>query len=521
MEQVDYGLAYLEALFDADDPLAVQRWQATFELTLENWQADRARQLLRQIKMRSLKPQEESLVRHLEGMFHVRMGDWETARKTYERALEVRRNLGDRYGELVVPNSLANLLRRGDQPLPEAMQLYQQAERIAIELQEEESRHEVLLGMGIAYYSLGAFTQAIHCLEEVLLFAQKTQNLTLEASAWHNLGSIAWTQGRLEKAQDHFQKALTFERTKQDWHGEAETLNSLGLIEEAWGDWQAARSQYEQSLEIFQRAGDLYGQVQVLVNLGNLAWLSEDLAASFSLHQQALSIATDLGDVKLEGQVLTGLGDTFRAQGQYPEAEQALQDAIQRKKSTGDERSLKHAYLSLGALYQNQKRPAEAQKAYEQALRYARQQQDQRIEAVTLINLSTLMLPQSRIEEAYQYLDAAEKIATERDYRDCLAWIAEQRGDLELFKDEPSAENLLRYFFEALAYAGDFNKQQLQKTLNNLLRFWQAEVEDGGVSETIWFCESIIQLWQETKLSDNHPEVIEAFFRLRINLVNQ
>lgn len=257
-----------------------------------------------------------------------------------------------------------------------------------------------------------------------------------------------------------------------------------------------------------------------MVNLGNLAWLSEELDVSLALHLQALSIAQDLGDAKLEGQVLTGLGDTYRAQGNYPEAEQALQSAIQRKKSAGDQRSLKHTYLSLGALYQNQKRQVEAQQVYEQALSDARKQQDQRIETVTLINLSTLMLPQMRIEDSYRYLDAAEKIAIERDYRDCLAWIAEQRGDLELFKEEPNAEHLLQWFYEALAYSGDFNRLQFLKTLNNLLQFWQAHAEDGGTSESIWFCNSIMSLWEETKLSDNYPEVIDAFSQLRRSLMD-
>ena len=521
MVEVDYELEYLDSLFEAEDAAAIQRWQAIFKHTLENWQADRTRQMLRQIKTKPLPPQQESLVRHLEGMFFVRMGDWENARKTYDRALAIRRSLGDRYGELIVLNSLANLYRRGGQPLSEALQLYQQAEQLARELQAEDSRIEILLGMGITYFAVGNFEQALECLNPVLSFAQKAQNPALEASAHHNLGSIAWTQGQLKEAQAHFQNALALETSQQDWHGEAETRNSLGLIEEARGDWTKARSLYQQSLEIFQRAGDLYGQVQVLVNLGNLAWLSDELDSSFAMHQQALAIVQDLGDAKLEGQVLTGLGDTFRAKGQYVEAEQALQDAVYRKKSAGDVRSLKHTYLSLGALYQNAKRPEEAQKAYEQALEYARQQKDQRIEAVTLINLSTLMLPQMRLEKAYRYLDAAEAIASEQDYRDCLAWIADQRGDLELFREEPNAEHLLQYFFEALAYASDFNKLQLRKTLNNLIRFWQAHAEDGGVTESIWFCESIISLWQKARLSDSHPEVIDVFMQLRKNLTDQ
>jgi hypothetical protein len=90
-----------------------------------------------------------------------------------------------------------------------------------------------------------------------------------------------------------------------------------------------------------------------------------------------------------------------------------------------------------------------------------------------------------------------------------------------LFKEEPNAEFLLQYFSEALAYASDFNKRQLQKTLDSLLSFWRAHAEDGSVSETIWFCESIISLWQEIRLSHSHPEVVDTFSRLRDQLAKQ
>jgi len=514
MEPVDYELAYIDALLTAEDPAAMQRWQEVFEQSVENWLPNRSRNLLRQAKTLPLTPNQEALVRHYEGLLHARMGSWEAAQEAYERALEIRRSFGDSHGELVTLNALANLLRRGSQPLTEALLCYQQAAQLAAELHEEDSRLQVVLGMGLTHYDLGNFEQAHDCYQQVLGFAQQTQNTELKAAALHNLGSLAWTQGRLEEAEEYFQQALTCEQTLGDWHGEAESLNSLGLIQEAVGDWPSAKTSYGDSLAIFQRAGDLYGQAQVLVNLGNLAWLEENLDEALNLHEQAMAMAEELGDPKLEGQALTGIGDTLRALHQYEEAENILLQAIQKKQAAGDERSLKHTYLSLGALFQNQERPADAQRVYELALAAARQQKDQRIEATTLVNLSNLMLPQARIAEAYQYLDQAEAIAIARDYRDCLAEIADQRGDLELFKEEPDAEKLLQYSFEAMAYAGDFNQQLLQKILRNLVRFWQANAEDGGVETTIWFCNSMVKLWKNTGMADSHPEVIEAFEQL-------
>ncbi len=517
---VDYHLEWLQTLFSEAGSKAYPKWQEAFDHAVKNWQFDQAQLLLRLVKSHPLDQPALGNVRFAEGVMWEKWGDWETARGLFEQALDIKRSLSDLRGQQMILNALANLDRRRNRPLKEVILLYENALQIAKDLQDEAAQVGVLNGLGLAYYVQGQHEEARQHFQKVLAYAQRNNQNGLAVTSLHNLGSIAWTQGKLEEAEKFFTQAMQLQQSQGDRHGEAETLNSLGLIQEAWGDWQLAKSLYTQALSAMQTTGDVYGQVQTLVNLGNVAWLLQDHDAALSFYQQGQAIVADLGDVKLEAQILSGLGDTYRSMGKYVDAEHSLLQAIDLKKQSGDLRSLKHTFMGLGALYHNLHRPQEAQKYYEHTLESARSQGDTRIESLTLYNLAALQMAQQQFSGCEHYLNQAMKIATQHDYRDCLAQVYEQFGDLELMKPEPDSAKILEHYGQALAYASDFNQLLLERILNHLLAFWVANAEDGDVEGSIWFCDSMIELWNQSGLAKQNPLVTEAFQNLKIKLVS-
>jgi len=180
---------------------------------------------------------------------------------------------------------------------------------------------------------------------------------------------------------------------------------------------------------------------------------------------------------------------------------------------------LKHSWQSLGATYHQQKRTLEAQSAYEKALQIARSQNDRLMAASTLLNLSTLFTAQEKFQDAIPLLNEAKKIALAEEYNDCLAWIYEQEGDLELFNHEPNAAKILESFSLSLWHACQFNNYELSKLIQRLGRFWIAHAEDGEGQVSLWFCDSIIKLWQDMDEVDKSPFVVQEFSELR-NRIN-
>jgi tetratricopeptide (TPR) repeat protein len=495
--EADYEIELIATGLAAQAPGALTRWQEAFVAARDRWQLDRATVLLRLLKGRVLDARGQGLARYLEGTLLVKQAAWPAAAAAYQRSLALHRAAGSVSGQVTALNGLANVLRRLDRPLDEVAALYQQALALAETLPDAMTRAGILNGLGLTLYGQGQLAAADARFCEALDITRSLGDQETEAAVLHNLGSLAWTRGQLAQAAEHFAAAAAIQETLGDPHGLAETVNSLGLVAEARGEWAAAAEHYERSLAAFQASGDLYGQVQALTNLGNVAWLLGRRQEGRAYHEEALALARDLGDAHLEGQVLTSLGDAYSALGLYREAEAAFLDALARKEAAGDRRSLKHTWFNLAGLYLARRRHAEAEKAYREALALAQAQQDTRIEAFTWLGLAKLAALREEWAQAGAHLDVAWAIAERADYPDCQAGICQLRGDLARLAAQPDSELILRHYVEACACAATFNERTLAQVLDYLVAVWSAHAEDGHVAETIWFCDSMIALWQE------------------------
>ena len=519
--EADYEIELIAAGLDAQAPGALARWQAAFIAARDEWQLNRAAVLLRMLKGRSLSGREQGLASYLEGTLLVKQGNWPAAAAAYERSLALHRAAVSLSGQVAALNGLANVLRRLDRPLAEVVDLYREALALAEKLPDASTRAGILNGLGLALYGQGQLDAADARFSEALSIARATGDRETEAAVLHNRGSVAWTRGQLADAAEFFAAAAAIQEALGDSHGLAETVNSLGLVAEARGEWATATQHYEHSLAAFQVTEDLYGQVQALTNLGNVAWLLGYHEEGRSYHEEALALARDLGDAHLEGQVLTSLGDAYSALGLHREAEAAFLAALARKQATGDQRSLKHTWFNLAGLYLTLRRLVDAEQAYRAALALAQTQQDTRIEAFTWLGLAKLAALREEWEQARMHLDTAWAIAERVDYPDCQAWICQLRGDLERLTAQPDSELILRYYAEACAYAASFNGRTLAQVLDYLVAVWSAHAEDGHPDEAIWFCDSMIAIWEELGYAEPVPELPAVFRQLRARCAAQ
>ena len=267
--EVDYELEAIQVRFDAGHKNALNEWRAAFDTARKQWQLDRARRLLHLLKARALDENYLGMLRFYEGALLLDLGEWKKAQKALEQSIEICRKLGDQKGELSAVNSLANLFRRNADTLESAIDTFQTA--LQSNLAVGVSKVILLNGLGLTLYEKDELQQANDYFQEVLNLAQQMSDDELRASALHNLGSVAWTRGKLHDAQVLLEQAQKIQRTAQDKHGLAETLNSLGLVLEGLGQWDEAIASYQNALEQMQTVSDFYGQSQILVNLEQLA----------------------------------------------------------------------------------------------------------------------------------------------------------------------------------------------------------------------------------------------------------
>ncbi len=234
----------------------------------------------------------------------------------------------------------------------------------------EEGR---LLGsLGLCWWALGKYGNAIDCYENALAIAKEVGDRQTQGRHLGSLGLVWASLMDSRMAISYFAEAISVAREVGDQQAEESHLGSLGLIWAEEGMFRMAQAQdaketaapyfrrairhYEQALAIAQEIGDRRGEGSQLGNLGN-AWsyLGEGSKA-IDYIQQALVILRETGDRRNEGFHLANLGSIYHTLGKIEEARQFWQEALAVYDAYGDPRA-----VTVRTLLNETKEPIQAQ----------------------------------------------------------------------------------------------------------------------------------------------------------------
>jgi tetratricopeptide (TPR) repeat protein/transcriptional regulator with XRE-family HTH domain len=138
---------------------------------------------------------------------YAELGMFSEAKQAAERALDLERHRGDRYGEGIALDILGFACRELGQP-GEAISHLKRALAISRELGARDAEAESLSELGETYASLGQLSQAITCLRSSLTTRQDLGDRHLQAMTLERLGRAHRSAGDLAEAQDLLTAAL-------------------------------------------------------------------------------------------------------------------------------------------------------------------------------------------------------------------------------------------------------------------------------------------------------------------------
>jgi DNA-binding SARP family transcriptional activator len=172
-----------------------------------------------------------------------------------ERSLEIRREIGDRIGEVQSANSLADVYLLLGQTA-EALDLY----RHSLELNREVGHR---YGEGIALGNLGWALLDAGRAEEAIDYLLQARRIFAEIGFVDGEGYVLWILGRCylsvgrdAEALDSLRQALTSHQTAGNRRRQAATLRSVGTAECRVGLTAQARQSWAQAAAIFEELGD-------------------------------------------------------------------------------------------------------------------------------------------------------------------------------------------------------------------------------------------------------------------------
>lgn len=150
----------------------------------------------------------------------------------------------------------------------------------------------------------------------------------LEASAAIGLGLIAWRQGRLDQAEQHFEAGREkFERIDRRANLAA-AYGNLGILADNRRDFAKARHYYERALALYLAEGERAGESAVYSNLAVIERKHGNLDAAATLQQRAADLQRRVGLNQMLVFSLAHLGEIERERGNWNEAGAAIDESL-------------------------------------------------------------------------------------------------------------------------------------------------------------------------------------------------
>jgi CHAT domain-containing protein len=260
------------------------------------------------------------------------------------------------------------------------------------------------LSYGRKYFGLAAgFWAAAASIDE------KTAPNSLQlAEAIQGMGSVAYQQGDIEKASQHYERALALrQKLAADSLEMAVSLNAVGNVARKQGDLAKAQRYYEQAIALRQKLAP--GSLEVassLNSLGNLVLDEGDLEKAAQYYRQSLMLRQKLAPDSLAvSESLHKLADVVTEQGDYAAAEEYHRQALAlARKLAPDSPDVASSLVSLGTIARKRGRIGSALDDYQQALALRQKLvPDSLLVAQTLSDLGNLALQQGNLPQAEQY----------------------------------------------------------------------------------------------------------------------
>ena len=226
------------------------------------------------------------------------MGEPALCEAIERQALEQYRALGDRQGQAVALNAQGVAYHRLEQ-YDEARRAFDEAVSIWRELGAEQATLRLLSNLASLAFDAGESDRAIELYREIRSQCDVTGDGPGAAWAINGEARVEHARGERHRARELYTQALArFEQIRDDW-GSGDSLLALGIVAGDEGDLSTAQSRLAQALTVFRRVGDIRGVVRIVEAVVHLAALNGEAERALTLAGAAAStrraLSTPLG----------------------------------------------------------------------------------------------------------------------------------------------------------------------------------------------------------------------------------
>jgi signal transduction histidine kinase/Flp pilus assembly protein TadD len=207
--------------------------------------------------------------------------------------------------------------------------------------------------LGLYFAEQGKKTDA----ESVFFNALKIQDSnesTLAADIFNNLGYMYGLQGEPEKAADWHIKSLRVYEKLSDENGQAKTLDNIAALYYSLGKFDEAISFQKKCIGIRRHTSDHYGLAIAYSNISQMYLAIDSANEAFSYQQLGMQNAQSSGSKKVIAQSHIALSLLYSKKGENKKAMEEELKAISLLEEIGEKGMLSRRYIAAGIGYSQQ-----------------------------------------------------------------------------------------------------------------------------------------------------------------------
>ncbi len=387
------------------------------------------------------------------GELYLNQGDYDKARQHYASVLKSDpKNLnGLLYSgwlEVQAGNPQAGL-----EPLNRALNL-------AIELDNQEEKAQILQAVGVAYENLKKPDEALRNFQQSIEINRSLGKKGGVANSLAEIADVQESQGKTEAAVASFKEALDLDREIGAKKNEADTMIDFGVLYESKGQYDKALQLYKESLQMQRDFGNETYQALCLNNIGNVYLAQGKSDDAITYYQQSLQLREKLGIPADIAQTLHNLAEGYARAAQYDNSIQSYLRALDLRRKSEDKLGAALESFGTGMVFLHQGRYGAAVSSTEEAVNGFTALKDRsRSMAQIQDGYAQALVMAGRGSEAAKLLEDAEGLARELKNDSLLADILKTQGDVRFYGgDVNSAKALYQQSQQAAARAKDQDK---------------------------------------------------------------
>ncbi len=249
--------------------------------------------------------------------------DFERALRYYEDALKLYREIENHVGASTVCNNIGILYNQLGQ-YKNALEYLKQALKMETERGSKHGEETVYVNMGNIYSALDKHYDAMKYYESALKIARQTGNRESEGICLNNIGLKYDTLGEYHKAMNFLKEATAITREIEDKRTEAAALTGLGQVHQHLGDYHEAKVFYDKALEIGDEQNVVWVKFGTLLSQGEFYLLLEEHEKAKKYIDAACELSKEVVARSYMAQTLGLMGDYYLHTGQLEEFKKTM-----------------------------------------------------------------------------------------------------------------------------------------------------------------------------------------------------